>query len=214
VEVKVDIDDLFTPSARIQGRARRAPLIEYIRDLRPSDLALLSIERHTTAPTIQRLRDSHHALARCLATGAHPAEASLVTGYSLSRISILKADPSFQELLAFYREKTDEVFVDVNARMSALSLEAIAELQERLDDDPGAFSRVELLEIAKVFADRTGYGPSSKSLNVNMNVDLATKLERARQRALEHQAQEDIRAPPTHTPTHPHTHNQAGGEEC
>lgn len=181
----MDLDDLpAIPGFR--GRRPREVIAEVVRPLEESDLALLEVERGTRPPNIKQLRDSHHALARVLASGAHPAEASLVTGYSLSRISILQSDPTFRELLEFYRTAKDEIFADVMGRMSALQLEAMSALLERMHDNPEQFSPAMLVEVAKTFADRTGYGPSSKSTNVNLNLDIATKLERARQRVIEH----------------------------
>jgi hypothetical protein len=178
----MDLDGL-TP---LQGRARRDLQVEYIRDLQSSDLALLATERGIKPPGIKQLRDSHHALARILALGTHPAEASLITGYSLSRISILQSDPTFRELLEFYRGRKDEVVADVIGRMSAVHLEALAELQERLHDTAEQFTPGMLLEIVKTLADRTGYGPTSKNTQVNVNIDIAGRLERARQRVIEH----------------------------
>jgi hypothetical protein len=176
--------DLDFDSPRILGRAAAPPLAELVRELTPADLALLETERSTKAPALKQLRDSHHSLARCLASGMKPAEASLVTGYSLSRISILQADDSFQELLTFYRSTKDEIFADLHARMATLSLEAEAELRERLHESPESFSPGMLLEIVKTLADRTGHGPSSKSTVLNLNVDLAGRLERARARVV------------------------------
>src|SRR5437763_11831740 len=72
-------------------------------------------------PRIKRLRDSHHALARALATGSTPQQASLTTGYSLSRISILQNDPSFRELMEYYRKTSDEAFLDLEGRILALA---------------------------------------------------------------------------------------------
>jgi hypothetical protein len=43
--------------------------------------------------------------------------------------------------------------------MSNVSLDAIEVLQERLHDEPGAFSVSMLLDVVKTFADRTGHGP-------------------------------------------------------
>jgi len=179
----MDLDGL-TPLPR--GRANREVIVDYVRDLSRTDLALLEVERGIRPPGIKQLRDSHHSLARILAGGAHPAEASLITGYSLSRISILQSDPTFHELLEFYRGAKDEVFADVLGRMSSLHLEALTELQERLHDAGEQFTPGMLLEIVKTLADRTGYGPATKNTQVNVNVDIAGRLERARQRVIEH----------------------------
>lgn len=153
-----------------------------VRDLTPADLVLLETMRGHKPRPLTKLRDSHHWLARKLASGSRPVEASMVTGYSPSRISILQADPTFQQLLQHYRENTDEIYADVHERMSSLSLEALEELRERLHEEPETLSPLTLLEIVKTLADRTGYGPSSKSTVTTVNIDLAGRLDRARAR--------------------------------
>ena len=125
---------------RFQGRARRELTVEYIRDLSRADLALLEVERHIKAPGIKQLRDSHHALARILAMGLTPPRPRCITGIFVSRISILQSDPTFRELLEFYRGRKEEVVADVLGRMSAVHLEALAELQERLHDTAEQFT--------------------------------------------------------------------------
>jgi len=112
-----------------------------------------------------------------------PVQAALVTGYSLQRVYHFQSqDANFQELIQHYRSIKDEVYADLHERMATLSLEAEAELRERLHDSPEEFSPGMLLEIVKTLADRTGHGPSSKSTVLNVNVDLAGRLERARER--------------------------------
>src|SRR5206468_2570165 len=116
-----------------------------------------------------------------------PAEASIVTGYSPSRISILQADPAFEELLAFYRANTDAAFAELQDRMATLSLDMVEELRERLESNPESFSNTLLLEGLKSLADRTGHGPTTKSITASFNFDPA-RLANARKRlALEDQ---------------------------
>lgn len=168
---------------RTSGRAAKAVEAEFVRELNEADLAMLSLPRNVTAPPIKKIKDSHHSLARCLAQGAKPAEASLMTGFSLSRISILQADPSFQELLAHYRAGHGQALADLQERMSTISFDAIEELRDRLHDDPGQIDVDQLIDLIKATADRTGHGPSSKQTQVKINVDLASRLEAARRRA-------------------------------
>jgi hypothetical protein len=170
----------FAP--RISGRAQRPLTAESVRDLRESDLALLSSERGTRAPPIQKLRDRHHSLARALASGMRDHEASAITGYSASRISILKADPTFQELLAGYQSQSDTVFADFVTRASGLAVEAVKELHDRLEEDPESFTHGQLLEVVKTVADRSGNAPVQRSVSVGVNVDLGDRLAAARRR--------------------------------
>lgn len=172
--------DFTTP--RLNGRAPRALEVVYVRDLAPPDLALLASERGTKAPQVQRLRDRHHSLARCLAQGMSNNEASAVTGYDPSRISILLSSPDFKDLVAHYRKVEDSLLGEFVDRATTLTLTAMNELQERLEDKPESLGEGMLLEVAKSFADRTGHAPITKNLNINANVNLGDRLQAARKR--------------------------------
>lgn len=164
------------------GRAVKVTEAELLGEVTEADLALLSLERGITAPAIKSLKDSHHGLARALASGMRPAEASIVTGYSPSRISILCADPAFKELLEFYRSEANIAAASVHDRMAALALDTTQELQRRLDEAPDEIKTGELVKILETTADRTGHGPSPKITQVNVNVGIATRLDAARER--------------------------------
>lgn len=165
------------------GRRPAKVEAEVVRELKVADIAMLSEERATPAKPIKRLRDRHHALARMLASGMKDGHAALAVGYEPSRVSILKSDPAFKELLAFYRENVDAQLAEYHERIAALSVDAVEELRARLEEDPESFSSSLLLEIATKTADRTGYGPQSSSTQVNINVNMAERLQRARERA-------------------------------
>lgn len=120
------------------------------------------------APSIAKLRQIHHEIARLLASGLNETEVAASTGYSISRISILKQDPSFKELLAYYSRKSEEVFIDVRKRLAMLGTDAVAELQDRLDFKPDSLTNTQLIEITKATLDRAGYNPVAKSENVQV----------------------------------------------
>ena len=101
--------DLTPAGIRVKGRAKVPVKAEIARDLTPADLALLEVQRDTKPSRLLRLRDSHHRLAQVLAVGATPGEAGAQTGYSQSRISILLADKSFQDLVEVYRRTSAEL---------------------------------------------------------------------------------------------------------
>lgn len=166
---------------RISGRAS-SPLTHSInRELTEEDFELLSAPRQSEAPPIKKLRERHHALARILASGVSHSEASLICNYSISRISILLDDPSFKELIHLYRETTAEKYFDGHKAMAELHLDSIEELRERLEDDPENFSNGQLMELAKLTADRTGLGPSTKT-EVDVKVGLADRMAAGRKR--------------------------------
>lgn len=165
------------------GRATKALSAEVLRELTASDLALLATERGVQPTAVQRITDRHHALARCLASGMSATEAGLVTGYTGSRISILRGDPAFEELIAFYREDRAAEVQDLQQKFTSLAKDATTEIQERLELDPASFNVDALLDVVKLAADRSGNGPQSKTTNVNVNVNLGDRMKAARERA-------------------------------
>lgn len=167
---------------RTRGRAAKPLSAEVVRELEASDLALLGKEKGSVPSPIKRLSERHHGLARNLSIGMDHQQAAAIAGYSQSRISILLNDPAFIELMAFYREPKDEIVRETGAIMANLAKEAFLELTDRLEEDPEAFSAGQLMELGKLTADRTGYGPQTSSTNINVNVDLAARLQAARQR--------------------------------
>lgn len=186
--------DLSLDIRTLPGRA--APVtVELVRDLRDADKALLAMQptavRNGTG--LRRLRDSHHKVAKALADGCEPAEVSMLTGYSLSRVYVLGNDPAFKELVSFYRENKDKEYTDFHGRLASLATDATAELHARLDEEPDKMSNEFLADLVKTLADRTGHAPVSKSVNTNVNINLADRLARGRQRAAEFSGQaEDL----------------------
>lgn len=176
--------DLDIAAADFIGRRPRAVQAEVTRELTASDLALLATERGIKPSHIARLSERHHALARCLASGLSVADACAITGYTPSRVSILKGDPSFEELIAFYRGPTAELVQDLGAKMRQNALEAQNILTERLEEEPASFDAGTLLDITKLGADRTGFGPASRTQHHHIHENLADRLKSARQRTL------------------------------
>lgn len=174
----------FPETFRTTGRAAKPCSATLVRELDSADIALLGEEKGSKAPPLKRLSERHHALARCLAQGMSPGDAAINCGYVPSRVSILQADPAFQELLSFYRQDVNEKYMDMHSVLAGLSLDAAMELRERLEDDTQTdekkISVGQLVELTKLGADRTGFGPQSSQVNVN--VDLAGRLEAARKR--------------------------------
>jgi len=144
-------DELLLSDAR-GGRRPTIPIsIEVERALTGEDLAELG----ATPPAAQRqtlstIRYAHHQLARLLAQGTRQEEISLITGYSPAYISSVKNDPAFAELLSYYKAQRDEAFIDVVERMRSLGLSTLDELQRRLAEETGDWSKRELLDMAEL----------------------------------------------------------------
>jgi len=137
------------------GRPAKPLTAEIVRPLNEADRELaLTVERHSKPPELKRITDRHHALARLLASGTPEGEAAIILNYDVSRISILKHSPAFQELLQLYRSEVDREFATTLDHMSGMTRDALVELRERLEDEPEKFSNRELLSIVTDMVDR------------------------------------------------------------
>lgn len=162
------------------------PEIGPVRELTRPELAHLVEKRPPTV--VQTLRDSHHRMARAVASGLTNAEVAALCGCSANRVSILRSDPSFRELVAHKRAMIDVEWAaeadPVIDHLRTNALKAQAMLSDKLDaavEQNEFLPTRDLLGIAELGLDRTGYGKVNK--NVNINVDFAAKLEAARNRS-------------------------------
>jgi hypothetical protein len=154
----------------------------FVRELVPADMALLLTERGVKAPMLKRINDRHHALARYLALGYSKTECSALTGYDPSRISILLADDSFKMLVSDYRGIADAQVDGFQDRALTLADSVLAELQERIENDPEEIAVGTLLEVGKFARDSAGKMPVAKSVQTNVNLNVGDRLREARQR--------------------------------
>ena len=175
--------DLIELTPRTRGRPKREVDYEIVGELNDAELALLESNRHIQPIDPVELRDSHHTLAKALARGARPAEASIITGYSSSRISILQRSPAFQQLVADYKEITDNGLVDYRTRLRDMGMDVLSNLWADATENPDKYSPGFLLDLGKVFVDRGGLAPETRSVNTNVNVDMAVRLEKGLARA-------------------------------
>lgn len=161
---------------------RREPITaEALREVTARDLANLDATKDTSQPSVARIRDSHHSLARLIALGKSNVEVAAITGYSQTRISILRTqDPAFKELVEFYRARVDEQFLDFTYRTAEMRNDALSVLHERIVEDPDRVENKELIEALKFSADRTGHGPKMKS-EVAVNFSLSALIKEAEQ---------------------------------
>jgi len=181
--------DLF----RTVGRPPRQFTGTIVRELDSTDMILLDAPREPAVSALKAIRERHHLLARRLADGIKITEAAIECGWSTSRVSILQTDPAFKELVEFYR-KTEVLpaYRGMHERLAELSLDAADELAARLEAEPEKISVGQLMEVVKLGADRTGFGPQSSSMNLNVNVDMASRLQKARERVAQRQLEQDI----------------------
>lgn len=140
------------------------------RELSLGERAALDEPRGITAAPLKELRQSHHNLARLLAQGLKAVEISSITGFSQSRISILKNDPAFKELVCHYTAQKDSAFADILGQLKSLSADALAELQTRLHDSPQDISANQLMALLELTLDRTGHAVTQKIQTTNVNI--------------------------------------------
>lgn len=166
-------------------RNPRSPRITSVRALAPADLALL--RQPSARSRLEKLRDSHHIIARCLAAGMSVADTADKVGYNYNRVSMLRSDPAMVELIAKYRDLDTASWLESRDEFHAVAtsnmLKAERMIADKIDDAIDANEPLpmrDLLSLTADRADRFGYGKHSTQTNVN--VDFASKLEAARRR--------------------------------
>lgn len=163
--------------------------LKSVRPLERADLAYLQ-QKSARDMSIKNLRDSHHIVARLLASGQSMTEIARQCGRSISNISILAASPAMQELVAQYRAKEDDSwkasrdeYYDLIFSNGIKAARQIGDQLDMADDSPDNLIPINrLLAITADSSDRVGY--SKKSTTLNVNVDFAAKLEAARRRSI------------------------------
>lgn len=173
-------------SPRVRGRSPAQTAVAVVGPLTDDDLAMLADARGTKPEPLKALRDSHHRLARCLASGMTPGQAAAQTGYSQSRVSILQADPAFADLIAVYRKAGAAEFADFTDLALGNMVKAERLIEDTLEhlgeqDNPLELSQLKSLQdLISDRADRFGY---PKTSNHNVTSDLGGRLEAARRRS-------------------------------
>ena len=140
-----------------RGRKSQQVQAQVIRHLSEEDLPeiLSPSSVGSKPPMLKELKAHHHQIARLLAEGTRPQDVIMITGMSSSRISILQDDPTFIDLVEYYRVQKDAAYLDVHARLAGLGTQAMEELSLRLEDSPGSFSNKELKDVMESTFDRS-----------------------------------------------------------
>jgi hypothetical protein len=142
------------------------------------------------APAVLRFRDAHHRLARYLALGLRDYEVSAVTGYSLSRISILKSDPAFENLISIYRQspigdhgEVRDLMEERKIKSERVQVHFLDQVLDKADNNgPVEVAEVRIaMDMNSDANDRIGH--SKRSAQLNVNLDLASRISAGRSRA-------------------------------
>lgn len=163
-----------------------SPMLTYAHIARPLEAfepTLPSAESESVAPAVKRLSDRHRRLARMIAEGVSEQDAGFACGYTPARISILKADRTFIQLIEFYRRQVEENFSSTTEKLAELTNLAAEEVITRLEDKAEEFDLADLLEIVKMGADRTGHAPAGKNSQPQITFNIGARLDAAAARA-------------------------------
>ena len=167
-----------------RGIARKAEgtRINSVRPITEADLELL--RQPIARAGLATLRDSHHNIARHLASGLSLVDTASLTGYSVQRLSNLRQDPAMQELIAHYRGIITEGWVESVDAHQTLAMSNMRKAERMIADKLDEADLVgdtlptrDLIAIASDRMDRFGY--SKKTANLNVNIDFAARLEAA-----------------------------------
>lgn len=183
---------------RVVGRNRGAAVgadevdLTVVGELEEAELGDLELGRpgFRGPPAVQRLRDTHHGLARALASGMTQGEAGRVAGYTATRVSMLMQDPAFEELVASYRAVEDELWRNEQAAIQenayatlAMGLRMKRDKLEEADEAGELPSHHELDNTIRIMGEFTGLSAARRTVNTNVNANLGDLLAAARQRA-------------------------------
>jgi len=163
LELSVDLNRIA--SSFSSGLVGNPPLVaSVLREISQEDLVTLATTpKGSTTGVLKKIRSIHHSVARLLASGMKAVQVSATVGMCSSRISILKNDPAFQELLEFYENSEADAYVDVRGKMVSLGSDAAAELHDRILEDPEAVSTKNLIDVLTASLDRGGHSPVHKT---------------------------------------------------
>lgn len=178
--------DLFADlGLNIVGRNTAPLTATIVGAIEPSDLEALREEGSTQPQRIAKLRQRHHALAKALCDGIPDGEAGIICGYTASRVSILKSDPTFIELVNYYAQRKEDRYMELHDKIADLGEDVVDVMTERLEEAPDEISIGQLIEMGKLALDRSGHGPQSTTTH-NVNEGLSARLAAARERAMSH----------------------------
>lgn len=178
------------------GRAPGVPVLalgELVVDVFPltaEDMDRLANAADLAPPEVRPLvhiRRVHHRLAQFLAMGMKESRAAQLCEVPASRVRELLGDPAFQEILAHYSDNVDASFRSFVDAAADLNADMLNHLRDILEHSPERITPQIALETVKALSDRTGNGPVSKNMNLNLNAGFGDRMEaiRARKAALE-----------------------------
>lgn len=165
-------------------KVQRSPRTPYVKAVRPMVRSDIEALRQPSArPRIQKLGATHRTMVRLFALGHTNAEVAQILGYSVSRVSLIRNSPAFQEQLDRFLDKADvAVQQSVDATNQLMAQGRVMVLTQMIEDvEAGELTPAMKLRYFDSFADRTNY--HRKSTKENININFAAELEAAFERS-------------------------------
>ena len=177
--------NLELTNIRKRGRVDKTPIPLDVRPLTADSVANASQREAGIKPdALTRITVRHRAIARRIAAGASTGEVAAEFGLTASRISVLKADRTFQDLVEWYTVAGDREFEEAHRTLANLTQATAEELLERVLEEPEELDTSELTKLLQIAADRTGHAPKRVE-EKTVNFNFGDRLEQARARARE-----------------------------
>lgn len=137
-----------------------------------SDLDRLTERRGVGGARLKNVRQVHHKIARMMAAGMSNVEISAVVGFHHSRLSILRNDPAFQELLVHYENEEEEIWHDVREQAAELGTTAVQEIHQRILEHPEKVATRDLIAVMEKGLDYGGKKPPARTENLHAHTTL------------------------------------------
>jgi hypothetical protein len=164
-------------------------LMEVERELTQQDLLRLGEAPKVSVPILKQLRATHHRQAQLLAAGHSVGEVAVIVGCTTQRLVQLQVDPTFVELVAFYKDQVLSAMIEDTARLKDKIVDvgemAVDELRDRLENDERRSKMPvgEVRKIAEFAMDRTVAPPKAApaqtaaptSVTINFGTPLANR---------------------------------------
>lgn len=141
--------------------------VEVERELTEADLLDLRFMPDNSPPTLKTISARHRRTAMMCARGLSNEQIADALGYTPTRVSQLRFDPAFKELVAYYEDQIHEESLDDEKRFQAKILvageQSVDLINNRLEGevDDVKISTSELRQIATFAADRTVAPPKA-----------------------------------------------------
>jgi len=162
---------------------RAAVRVTRIRELTRAEVDGLT--ERPKLPVVQRIRDTHHMVARLFAMGLSNTEVAARTGFSVNRVSMFRTDPAMENLTIEYRVNLVDPAVAAGLQEFAqLGSKNLVTFQRMMSDHLEELEEVgerpslrDMIAGTADLADRFGF--PKRSINTQVNLDFATQLDKA-----------------------------------